>query len=236
MLSFEEKKAIFQSFKLKEKQNGNGKVSFVYPESVQKGQVLATQLHSSGNGYVIGKYMTEETIKEHGFQVDPRGWISIKVLSKEEIGKVITEAIKSMSGGEVKALLPEIEGADQGDFKPAETAEKMVLEETLPADEVVDIEEAAFQEADAGVKEDVEAAVAASLSTEGNPAVDRIAADRAERERVDEPIQQGTYEFYPSSYLSAWTGLALSTMEYGYLVWRKSFRDLVGAAPAEDKE
>ncbi|MBT2701203.1 hypothetical protein J7E79_28390 [Bacillus sp. ISL-40] len=62
MLSFEEKKAIFHSFKLKEKQNGNGKVSFIYPESVQKGQVLATLLQPSGNGYVIGKYMSEETI------------------------------------------------------------------------------------------------------------------------------------------------------------------------------
>jgi len=28
----------------------------------------------------------------------------------------------------------------------------------------------------------------------------------------------------------------LSTLEYGYLVWRKAVRDLVGAAPARDKE
>lgn len=96
MLSFEEKKAIFHSFKLEEKQMSNGKVSFHYPESKQRGQVLATQLHSTGNGYVVGKYMSEETIKKNGYTVDSRGWISIKDFSKEELEKVITEAMNSM--------------------------------------------------------------------------------------------------------------------------------------------
>lgn len=96
MLSFEEKKAIFHSFKLEEKQMSNGKVSFHYPESKQRGQVLATQLHSTGNGYVVGKYMSEETIKKNGFTVDSRGWISIKEFSKKELENVITEAMKSM--------------------------------------------------------------------------------------------------------------------------------------------
>ncbi|WP_052353822.1 hypothetical protein [Neobacillus jeddahensis] len=117
MLSFEEKKAIFHSFKLKEKKISNGRVSFVYPESKQKGQVLATQLHPSGNGYVIGKYMSEETIQKHGYQVDSRGWISIKVFSKEEIARVITEAMKSMAGSHQAAelaiaSLPKVEAAD----------------------------------------------------------------------------------------------------------------------------
>lgn len=230
MLSFEEKKAIFHSFKLKEKKNGNGKVSFVYPESVQKGQVLATQLHPSGNGYVIGKYMSEETIKEHGYQVDPRGWISIKVFSQEEIAKVITEAIQSMSGGHVEALLPD------GDTSVAETFEEktpVADEDTLAtAIEVVDAPEIVEGEA----VEDPEKVAAASLDTIESPADEKMAAGRAEREKEEDPVQQGTYEFYPGSCLFAWLGLTLSTMEYGYLVWRKAVRDLVGAAPTGDKE
>ncbi|PGV50169.1 hypothetical protein [Bacillus sp. AFS037270] len=230
MLSFEEKKAIFHSFKLKEKKNGNGKVSFVYPESVQKGQVLATQLHPSGNGYVVGKYMSEETIKEHGYQVDPRGWISIKVFSKEEIAKVITEAIQSMSGGHVEALLPD------GDTSVVETFEEktpVADEDRLAtAMEVVDAPEVVEGETVEG-PEKVEAA---SLDTIEGPADEKMAAGRAEREKEEDPVQQGTYEFYPGSCLLAWMGLTLSTMEYGYLVWRKAVRDLVGAAPTGDKE
>jgi hypothetical protein len=97
MLSFEEKKVIFRSFNLEEKQISNGRVNFNYPESKQRGQVVGTQLHTSGNGYVIGKYMAPETIKQYGFQTDSRGWISIKDFTKDQLIDVITEAIKSMS-------------------------------------------------------------------------------------------------------------------------------------------
>lgn len=98
MLSFEDKKAIFRSLNLVEKQISNGRVSYVYPESKQRGQVLATQLHPSGNGYVIGKYMTEETISENEYKVDSRGWISIRDFSEDALVKVVSEAKKSMSG------------------------------------------------------------------------------------------------------------------------------------------
>ncbi|WP_342429673.1 hypothetical protein [Neobacillus sp. FSL H8-0543] len=96
MLSFEEKKAIFHLFKLKEKKFSNGKVNFLYPDSKQKGQVLAKQLQPSGNGYVIGKYMTKEVSNE--YKVDARGWISIKEFSNDGLKKVISEAMTSMSG------------------------------------------------------------------------------------------------------------------------------------------
>ncbi len=96
MLSFEEKKAIFHLFKLTEKKISNGKVNFLYPDSKQKGQVLAKQLQPSGNGYVIGKYMSKEVSNK--YKVDARGWISIKEFSDEGLKKVISEAMTSMSG------------------------------------------------------------------------------------------------------------------------------------------
>ncbi len=102
MLSFEEKKAIFQSFNLVEKQISNGRVNFNYPKSIQRGQVVGTQLHTTGNGYVIGKYLSSEIIEKYKFQLDSRGWISIKDFTKEELMNVITEAIKSMSETESK--------------------------------------------------------------------------------------------------------------------------------------
>ncbi|WP_404328994.1 hypothetical protein [Mesobacillus maritimus] len=100
MLSFEEKKAIFRSFNLEENQISNGRVNFNFPESKQRGKVVGTQLHTSGNGYVIGKYMAPETIKQYGLEIDPRGWISIKEFTKDQLVDVITEAIKSMSAVE----------------------------------------------------------------------------------------------------------------------------------------
>lgn len=76
----------------------NGRGNFIYPDSKQSGNVLARELHPSGNGYVIGKYMSEKTIKNIGYKVDSRGWISIKNFSEAELVRVINEAMKSMSG------------------------------------------------------------------------------------------------------------------------------------------
>lgn len=58
MLSFEHKKTIFSSFnELIEKSISNNRVDYVYPGSLQRGQTLVTQLHPSGDEYVIGKYI-----------------------------------------------------------------------------------------------------------------------------------------------------------------------------------
>jgi hypothetical protein len=128
MLSFEEKKAIFRSFNLEEKEISNGRVNFNYPESKQRGQVVGTQLHTSGNGYVIGKYMSPGTIKQCGFQIDSRGWISIKDFTKDQLIDVITEAIKSMSVGE---SLEEIATQKELLAVPEAKKEKLFVSENL---------------------------------------------------------------------------------------------------------
>ncbi|MFJ7679672.1 hypothetical protein ACIQXQ_16670 [Peribacillus sp. NPDC097198] len=103
MLSFEHKKSIFHSFKeLQEKLISNNRINFVYPNSLQKGKTLATQLHPSGNGYVVGKYMDPETIIKKGYEVDPRGWIKIKNFSLKELNEIISTAMISMSGTEAR--------------------------------------------------------------------------------------------------------------------------------------
>lgn len=100
MLSFEEKKCIFRSFQgLHEKTISNG-VNYIYSDSLQRGKILSTQLQPSGNGYVIGKYMDEETIRTKGYKVDNRGWINIKEFSAGDLHEIITTAMLSMSGKE----------------------------------------------------------------------------------------------------------------------------------------
>lgn len=158
MLSFEEKKDIFHLFYLEEKKMSNGRVNFVYPKSKQKGQVLATQLHSSGNGYVIGKYMPSETIKNNRYKVDQRGWISIKNFSKEELITVISHALESMGG-------------DQDVIK------------RYPA----------------------------------NEATSQLPSKQEYHEST-------AFEMYPGSCLFAWLGLTLSTVEFGYLFWKKTWK------------
>ncbi|WP_074044845.1 hypothetical protein [Geobacillus proteiniphilus] len=99
MLSFEHKKAIFRSYKqLQEKPISYDRVNYVYPESRQRGKVLARELSPNGNGYVNGKYMDSEIIKKKGYNVDPRGWIRIAHFSEEQLREVIEIAMMFMSG------------------------------------------------------------------------------------------------------------------------------------------
>ncbi|UGB33135.1 hypothetical protein [Metabacillus sp. B2-18] len=104
MLSFEHKKTIFSSYnELFEKSISNDRVDYVYPGSLQRGKTLATQLHPSGNGYVIGKYMDSDMIFTKGYKVDNQGWIKIKDYSVEELHEIIIDAMKSMSNKDIKA-------------------------------------------------------------------------------------------------------------------------------------
>ncbi|WP_066306844.1 hypothetical protein [Bacillus sp. FJAT-29814] len=209
MVSFEEKKVIFKSFKLKEKEISNGRVNFIYPESKQKGQVLARELQPSGNGYVIGKYMPNEVLEKNGYQVDARGWISIKDFPKDELAKLITEAMKSMSGQEVKMV---------------QVDEAVIVEEQVEhAEEVVE-----ETQEDTGIENDqVEASL---ITTEVEAPVEKEAVKiqkpdtqhAAHKEKPVDPYLE--YEQYPLSCWFAWVGLALSSMETGFLIWRNAIR------------
>ena len=100
VLTLEQKLDIFSLFELEVKKRSNQRIDYDYPASKQRGKKLATQLYKSGNGYVIGKYLSEEVIKANGYEVDPRGWINIMNFSSDELKKVIIEAMKSMSSEE----------------------------------------------------------------------------------------------------------------------------------------
>ena len=98
MLNYEQKRSIFRSYSdLIEKTMSHNRLNYEYPKSLQRGKILVTQLNLSGNGYVIGKYMEQETIKSKGYKVDPRGWINIKDFSETELHEVIQLAMMSMN-------------------------------------------------------------------------------------------------------------------------------------------
>jgi hypothetical protein len=206
VLSFEEKKAIFHSFKLKEKKVSNGKISFVYPKSKQRGQVLATQLHPSGNGYVLGKYMSDETIKANGYKVDPRGWISIKVFSKDEIMKVINEAMKSMT---------ELHQEAEVLVKEKEAPEKAVFVEKKEATEKVAI----FVE-----KKETPEKVDIDIEKEQKPKKSMDIPNKPIE--VDQPST--AFEHYPCSHFFGFLGLSLTAVGYGFKLWRKAVRKYAG--------
>ena len=125
MLSFEQKKLIFQSFEeLQEKPMSHNRINYMYPDSLQRGKMIATQLHPSGNGYIIGKYMDEETLRMKGYVVDPRGWINIKDFPSEDLQEIITMAMRSMSGKDSKnhsKALASMQGRNQGSYENQET-------------------------------------------------------------------------------------------------------------------
>ncbi|WP_338469614.1 hypothetical protein R4Z10_12400 [Niallia sp. XMNu-256] len=98
MLSFEQKKAVFHSYEdLVEKPISNQRVNYEYPKSQQRGKILATQLHPSGNGYVIGKYINPQAIIKNGYKLDSRGWINIKNFTESELHEIIQLTMNSMN-------------------------------------------------------------------------------------------------------------------------------------------
>ncbi|MBS4213835.1 hypothetical protein [Neobacillus rhizophilus] len=210
MLSFEEKKEIFRTFKLEEKEISNGRVNFNYPESKQRGLVLARELQQSGNGYVLGKYMSEEVIRKNNYTVDPRGWISVRDFTKAELITVIVEAMKSMSGLaiEVDAFLQA-----QGPLKTVRTT---------PRKKVVSIK--AVKDAK---RKPVESKIQAP-EKETSPKVEEVKKEPFEASKPAAPVKDDDFskelESYPLSCLFFWTGLTMSLMETGFLMWRNAVR------------
>ncbi|WP_423800960.1 hypothetical protein [Neobacillus sp. SAB-20_R2A] len=210
MLSFEEKKEIFRTFKLEEKEISNGRVNFNYPESKQRGLVLARELQQSGNGYVLGKYMSEEVIKKNNYTVDARGWISVRDFSKDELIKVIVEAMKSMSGLAIEA----------DTFFRAQGPMKTVR--TTPRKKVVSIK---------AVKDAKRKPVESTIQTpakESATIAEEVKTEPLKASKPAAPVKDDDFskelESYPLSCMFFWTGLTMSLMETGFLMWRNAVR------------
>jgi pyruvate dehydrogenase complex dehydrogenase (E1) component len=91
MLSLDQKLAVFGEFdELKKESISYERINFKYPDSKKRKQVIARELHQSGNGYVYGGYIKR-------FKTDSRGWVNIKYFTEDELRNIIREAIGSFS-------------------------------------------------------------------------------------------------------------------------------------------
>jgi hypothetical protein len=130
---FEERRAIINSFvELTEKEISNNTFNFFYQKSLQKGKKIVTELSHTGNGYVLGQYMSEDMIKENCYKVDNQGWISIAEFSHDALKKIIYDAMESMSGRKVnfpptpKVEVPSKSKPEMGQAIPNSSFEKLV--------------------------------------------------------------------------------------------------------------
>lgn len=124
MLSFEHKCSILRSIDgIVEKPRQDGRIDFIYSKSRQKGKIIATQLHPSGNGYVLGKYMNPATLEERHYQIDISGWIKIKDFTEASLLQIIKDAMYSMSGttGESPEFLQKDTNSNRSVVPPIES-------------------------------------------------------------------------------------------------------------------
>ncbi|PHD95398.1 hypothetical protein [Bacillus toyonensis] len=86
VLSFDQKRKIFNSFPIHEYTTHNGnRTNFKY-----KNKVVVSGLIHTGNGYIWGKDISKHTDK---YIIDERGWINFKRFSEDEIRTLLTEVL-----------------------------------------------------------------------------------------------------------------------------------------------
>jgi len=92
MLTFEEKLAIFESFpQLTRKNVSLGRVNFHYEESVMEKKIVVYHLHPKGNGFVYAELI------ENDYEIDQKGMVNIRDFSEEDLRKIISQSIDSLS-------------------------------------------------------------------------------------------------------------------------------------------
>lgn len=90
MLSFEEKRALFNSYKeLSESHFKPDKYNYYCEGSKQRGKVVVRELVHTGNAYICGRYLA-------GFdgRKDARRWIKIKDFTEVEIRELLDRVIE----------------------------------------------------------------------------------------------------------------------------------------------
>jgi hypothetical protein len=91
MLTFDEKLSIIESFpELQRKDVSLGRVNFQYEDSVFDKKNVVYHLHPSGNGFVYAGMLAE-------WDKDDKGMVNIRDFTKEELKKIVTASIESLS-------------------------------------------------------------------------------------------------------------------------------------------
>lgn len=100
MLSFEEKKAIIDSFdELVAKSISMNRLNYHYPESQYEKKIVVEKLHPNGNGFVyVGDLLA--------YKADDRGLVNIRDFSEQELRDAIEDSITYLT--EVDDVVEEV--------------------------------------------------------------------------------------------------------------------------------
>lgn len=100
MLSFEEKKAIIESFEeLVAKPISMNRLNYHYPGSQYDKKIVVEKLHPNGNGFVyVGDLLA--------YNADDRGLVNIRDFSEQELRDVIEDSITYLT--EVDDIVEEV--------------------------------------------------------------------------------------------------------------------------------
>ncbi|MGN5454412.1 MAG: hypothetical protein ACI4XN_00350 [Candidatus Kurthia intestinigallinarum] len=100
MLSFEEKKAIIDSFdELVEKPISMNRLNYHYPGSQYEKKIVVEKLHPNGNGFVyVGDLLA--------YKADDRGLVNIRDFSEQELRDAIEDSITYLT--EVDDVVEEV--------------------------------------------------------------------------------------------------------------------------------
>lgn len=100
MLSFEEKKAIIDSFdELVEKPISMNRLNYHYPGSQYEKKIVVEKLHPNGNGFVyVGDLLA--------YKADDRGLVNIRDFSEQELRDAIEDSIMYLT--EVDDVVEEV--------------------------------------------------------------------------------------------------------------------------------
>jgi len=90
-MSYEEIIKVLEEFQeLKRKKRSQDRLDFEYTASPIPKKNVVVEIASTGNGYLFVKYLPE-----YATQMDPRGYINIKTLTRDEYRKAIQKVIQS---------------------------------------------------------------------------------------------------------------------------------------------
>lgn len=91
MLTFEQKKAVIESFpELERKDVSLGRVNYQFEESKHDKKNVVYHLHPNGNGFVYAGLI-------RGYKTDDKGFVNIRDFTEDALRKLIRSSIQTLS-------------------------------------------------------------------------------------------------------------------------------------------
>ncbi|AYB38037.1 MULTISPECIES: hypothetical protein [Brevibacillus] len=91
MLTFEQKKAIIESFpELTKKEVSLGRLNYHFEGSLRDKKIVVNHLHPNGNGFVYAGHLPKK-------KTGPKGMVNIRDYSEEQLRSLVADSIAHLS-------------------------------------------------------------------------------------------------------------------------------------------